>query len=91
MAAMMRGWANTTRPVVYSVICIVLKATLTPISSFDQGFFWLSNFVFFDLGIRGVAIVSGISYALFFVLMLFEFSCYGFGGWWLKLWSVGLE
>jgi Na+-driven multidrug efflux pump len=90
MAAMMRGWGNTTRPAVYSVICIVLKATLTPILSFEQGFSWLGNFVFLDLGIRGVAIASGITYLLFFALMLLEFRKYSFG-WLAKMWALELQ
>ncbi len=90
MAATMRGRGNTLRPALYSVICIVVKALLTPVLSFGQVSFFGGSFVFLDEGIRGVAIASGISYLLFLSLMLFEFRRYTFG-WFAKIWSVELQ
>jgi len=90
MCATMRGGGNTVRPALYSVICIVVKAVLTPVLSFGQVSLWGVTFVFLDDGIRGVAIASGISYILFFFLMLLEFRRYTFG-WFAKMWAVELQ
>lgn len=90
MAATMRGGGNTVRPALYSVICIVVKAVLTPVLSFGHVSFWGVSFEFLDQGIRGVAIASGISYLLFLALMLLEFRQYRFG-WLAKIWAVELQ
>ena len=72
ICSVMRGSGNAARPAFYSVLCIIIKAVLTPLLCFGAVSFAGYEFSFLDMGIRGAAISSGISYVIFLLLMIRE-------------------
>ena len=76
MGAAMRGAGNAVRPAVYSIGCILLKAVLTPLLCFQL-----------NMGIRGAALATAVSFLLFFVLMATDLlrGTHGLSRAWLKV------
>ncbi len=69
ISAAMRGTGNAARPAVYSVLCILLKAVLTPLISFTSVSFPFMKCPGLGLGMKGAAIATVISYSAFFFLL----------------------
>ena len=62
ISSAMRGSGHALRPALYSVGCIVLKAVLTPLLSYEAfGLGW---------GIQGAAVSTVIAYTLLFLLLI---------------------
>lgn len=62
ISSAMRGTGHALRPALYSVGCILLKALLTPLLSYESvGLGW---------GIQGAAVATVIAYTLLFLLLI---------------------
>ena len=62
ISSAMRGTGHALRPALLSVGCIVLKAVLTPVLSYDDyGFGW---------GIQGAAVSTVLAYTVLFLLLM---------------------